>query len=162
MAQEVSPSPGRTATLSHPRWLVIATALLSFTGLAISVYMTIAHYNHRVALVCVETGTIDCASVTSSEYSELFGIPLPLLGLAYFIGMAALTNPWAWRSHSPAFRWGRLAGVIGGVLFVVYLVSAELLVLGKICLWCTAVHVITVVLFGLVVADEYRRIGQTT
>ncbi|MEV7009628.1 vitamin K epoxide reductase family protein [Streptosporangium sp. NPDC051022] len=162
MARDVHLPPGRTSALSRPGWFLTVTALLSLTGLAISIYMTLAHYNRAIALICTESSTIDCASVTSSEYSELFGIPLPLLGLSFFVGIGALTVPAAWRSESPVVRWARLGGVIIGVLFVVYLVSAELLVLGKICLWCTAVHVITVALFGLVVLDEYRRAGQTS
>ena len=35
--------------------------------------------------------------------------------------------------------------------FVLYLVSAELLIIHAICLWCTAVHVITFILFVLIV-----------
>ncbi|MEV8637645.1 vitamin K epoxide reductase family protein [Streptosporangium sp. NPDC051023] len=162
MAKDVHQRPGRTSESSHRRWFLVTTALLSLAGLAVSVYLTLAHYDTAVSLVCVENSTIDCASVTSSGYSELLGIPVPVLGLAFFVGIGALTTPWAWRSESPLLRWGRLGAVIVGVLFVVYLVSAELLVLGKICLWCTAVHVITVALFGFVVADEYRRIGQRT
>jgi uncharacterized membrane protein len=33
------------------------------------------------------------------------------------------------------------------VVFVVYLVSAELVLLHAICLWCTTVHVLTLALF---------------
>jgi uncharacterized membrane protein len=34
--------------------------------------------------------------------------------------------------------------------FVIYLIYAELLVIGSICLYCTSVHVITFVLFVLI------------
>ncbi|MFF0575154.1 vitamin K epoxide reductase family protein [Streptosporangium saharense] len=159
MATDVHPRSGRAP--ERPRWLLVATLLLSVVGLAISAYLTLAHYDTAIRLVCAENSTIDCASVTSSSYSELMGIPVPVLGLLFFAAITALTTPWAWRSASPLIRWVRLGSVIVGVLFVVYLVSAELLVLGKICLWCTAVHVITMALFGCVVADEYRRVGQT-
>lgn len=159
MATDVHPRSGRAP--ERPRWLLVATLLLSVVGLAISAYLTLAHYDTAIRLVCAENSTIDCASVTSSSYSELMGVPVPVLGLLFFAAITALTTPWAWRSASPLIRWVRLGSVIVGVLFVVYLVSAELLVLGKICLWCTAVHVITVALFGCVVADEYRRAGQT-
>ncbi|GAA3109488.1 vitamin K epoxide reductase family protein [Streptosporangium carneum] len=162
MAGDVPPRPRRASASPRPRWFLVTTALLSLAGLAVSAYLTVVHYDHTVSLVCAESARIDCASVTSSEYSQLLGIPVPLLGLAFFLGIGALVTPWAWRSESPLIRWSRFGGVIVGVLFVVYLVSAELLVLGKICLWCTAVHVITVVLFGLVVVDEYRRVGQAS
>ena len=41
-----------------------------------------------------------------------------------------------------------------GVLFVFYLVWAELFQIDAICLWCTVVHALTLVLFGLVVVRE--------
>ncbi|MET9065408.1 vitamin K epoxide reductase family protein [Streptosporangium sandarakinum] len=148
-----------TAPVRSPG-LLTAMRLLTLVGLAISVYLTVVHYND-VPLICSESATIDCASVTTSEYSKLFGIPVPLLGLVFFVGFGALLVPGAWSSTHPILRWGRLAAVIVGTLFVVYLVTAEL-VLGKICLWCTAVHVITVLLLGLVLTDEYRRLGSGT
>ncbi|GLW97057.1 hypothetical protein Misp02_11440 [Microtetraspora sp. NBRC 16547] len=150
----------RAPVPNRPGWLIASLAILVTAGLAVSIYLTIDHYSQEISLVCAENATVDCAAVTSSEFSTVFGIPLPLLGLAYFIGFGALVTPWAWRSDHPIIRWGRLGGAIVGVLFVVYLVAAELIVLGKICLWCTAIHVITVLLLGLVVLDEYRRIGQ--
>ncbi len=44
----------------------------------------------------------------------------------------------------------RLAGALAGVAMVVYLVFVELFEIDAICLWCTAVHVLTVVMFGAV------------
>ena len=149
----------RPAPVERPRWFLPTAWVLAVAGLAISVYLTVAHYQEG-ALVCTTTSTVDCHSVTTSKYSELAGIPLPLLGLVFFLGFAALITPAALRSPRPAFRWGRLAAVSAGLLFVVYLVTAELAILHKICLWCTGVHVITVLLFVLVLLDEFRRLGQ--
>jgi uncharacterized membrane protein len=41
--------------------------------------------------------------------------------------------------------------VVIGILFVLYLVYTELFTIGAICLWCTSVHVITFILFALIV-----------
>lgn len=142
-----------------PAWFQVPAWLLTLAGFGISVYLTITHYDEG-ALVCSATSTIDCHAVTTSEYSSLLGIPMPLLGLAFFVGFGALLTPWALRSTWPPLRWGRVAGVSVGVLMVVYLVTVELAVLHKICLWCTGVHAVTVVLFLLVLIDEFRRIGQ--
>ncbi|GAB2490268.1 vitamin K epoxide reductase family protein [Streptosporangium sandarakinum] len=158
MVGNIDPRVG-TAPVRSPG-LLTAMRLLTLVGLAVSVYLTVVHYND-VPLICSESATIDCASVTTSEYSKLFGIPVPLLGLVFFVGFGALVVSAAWSSTHPVLRWGRLAAVIVGTLFVVYLVTAEL-VLGKVCLWCTAVHVITVLLLGLVLTDEYRRLGSGT
>ena len=161
MTQEMT-AKGRAEAASPPpppAGLQVAAWLLTLGGLGISVYLTITHYDEG-ALVCSASSTIDCHAVTTSEYSTLLGIPMPLLGLAFFVGFAALLTPWALRSTWAPLRWGRVAGVSVGVLMVVYLVTIELVVLHKICLWCTGVHVVTVLLFLLVLADELRRIGQ--
>jgi len=151
---------GMPGSVARPRWFAPAAWVLTLVGLVISAYLAVAHYREDT-LVCTTTSTVDCHSVTTSEYSELAGIPLPLLGLAFFAGFAVLITPAALRSPRPVFRWGRLASVIAGLLFVVYLVTAELAVLHKICLWCTGVHAVTVLLFVLVLFDEFRRIGAT-
>lgn len=50
----------------------------------------------------------------------------------------------------PFIRYGRLGFATLGVIFVAYLVYAELFVIDAICLWCTAVHVLTVALFAVI------------
>jgi uncharacterized membrane protein len=161
MTQEMT-AKGRAKTAAPqlpPAWFQIAAWLLTLGGLGISGYLTVSHYDES-ALVCSATSTIDCHAVTTSEYSTLLGIPMPLLGLAFFVGFGALLTPWALRSPWPPLRGGRLAATGVGLVFVVYLVSVELVLLHKICLWCTGVHVITVLLFVLVLAEEIRRIGE--
>ena len=44
-----------------------------------------------------------------------------------------------------------------GVLFVLYLVWAELVMLGQICSWCTVVHVVTAALFVYYLATWVAR-----
>ncbi len=70
-----------------------------------------------------------------------------MLGLIYFVVMTvliAVPSPLRW------VRLLRLAGALAGVAMVVYLVFVELFEIDAICLWCTAVHVLTVVMFGAV------------
>lgn len=161
MAQDVEARHGAKGSTSVlPLWFAIPAYTLTLIGLGVSTYLTIVHYNDEVSLVCSSSGAVDCHSVTTSKYSSLLGIPLPLLGLAFFVGFAVLITPSALRSARPLFRWGRLVSVCAGLVFVVYLVTVELAILHKICLWCTAVHAITVLLFGLVLAEEFRRIGR--
>lgn len=148
------------ATPARPLWFLLSAGVLTLVGLGVSVYLTVVHYLEEVSLVCSSSGTVDCHSVTTSKYSSLLGIPLPLLGLVFFVGFAVLITPPVLRSRRPLLRWSRLASVCVGVVFVIYLVTVELAILHKICLWCTAVHGATVLLFGLVLADEFRRIGQ--
>jgi uncharacterized membrane protein len=81
----------------------------------------------------------------------VFGIPVALLGLLFFAAMVPASLPAAWRSDNALLSRARLGFTLIGVGFVGYLVYTELFTLNAICLWCTAVHVLTVALFAVVV-----------
>jgi uncharacterized membrane protein len=134
-----------------PLWLQLTTWTISLLGLGVSTYLTITHYDTGVPLACSDNGVINCALVTSSPESMVFGvIPVAVLGLAFFVFMVAATSPWAWRSKYPQVAMVRLASVVVGIGFVLYLVYTELFTLDHICLWCTSVHVLTFLLFVLI------------
>lgn len=90
---------------------------------------------------------INCAKVTTSSYSRIFNLPVSDTGLAYFLVMAGLCSPWAWRSTNQAVRGVRVLGAIAGVAMIMWLVYVELFRLDAICLYCTVVHGLTVLLF---------------
>jgi uncharacterized membrane protein len=135
-------------------WLPWTTLVLSVVGVAVAAYLTYEHFTAGTTLACPDTGVVNCMKVTSSEYSKLFGIPVALLGLLFFVGMTALSLPPLWRTTSPWPSRLRLAAVVVGVVFVCYLIWAELFQIDAICLWCTVVHGLTIVLFGLVVIRQ--------
>jgi uncharacterized membrane protein len=141
----------QTTTVRHPSWLAPACVAASAGGLAVSVYLTIAHYTSPTILACSANGFVNCERVTSSPQSLLFGIPVAILGLVWFLAMGALTIPAAWRSPSPLVWAARLAAASAGIAFVLYLLYAELFSIGALCLWCTVAHVLAFVLFVLVV-----------
>jgi uncharacterized membrane protein len=134
-----------------PRWLWLATLILSVIGLADATYLTIAHFTSSSVLACSDKGVVNCGLVTTSPESELFGIfPVAVLGLAFFVFAVGIFSPWAWRAKWPVVGWARLGSVIVGIVFVLYLVYTELFTLhGVICLYCTYVHIITFLLFAL-------------
>lgn len=129
------------------RWIWPTTAGLALAGVAISVYLTVEHYTASTTLACPDTGVVNCLKVTTSPQSSIIGIPVALLGLLFFVALAASTIPVLWRSSSPAVRWGRLGLAGVGVLTVLYLLYVELFVVDAICLWCTAIHVLAIALF---------------
>jgi uncharacterized membrane protein len=129
------------------RWVRIAAPLLCLAGIGVAGYLTIAHYNAKLVLACPQTGIVNCAKVTESPQSAILGVPVALLGLVYFAGMAPLQLPAAWRSRSVLVRRTRVAAAAAGILMVLYLVYTELFTLDALCLWCTAVHAITFLLF---------------
>jgi uncharacterized membrane protein len=145
--------PGRAATRPvAPAWFQLTTLVLSLAALGVSIYLTIVHYASPKLLVCSANGTINCEKVVTSPESMVFGVlPVAVLGLAFYVFMVAINSPWAWRSRQPVIWWARLGGVITGIGFVLYLLYAEIIQIGNICLWCTSVHVITFLLFVLLV-----------
>jgi uncharacterized membrane protein len=116
-------------------------------GVALAGYLTYEHYSAGTTLSCPDTGPINCLKVTTSAYSSLLGVPVALLGLLYFAVMAAICSPPTWRSRLSRMPLLRLAGSALGVVFVLYLIWIELFKVDAICLWCTAVHAVTLLLF---------------
>jgi uncharacterized membrane protein len=133
-----------------PAWLPVVSLALAVAGLLVAGYLTIEHFTASATLACPDTGVVNCTKVTTSEQSKVLGIPVAVLGLVFFVAMVLACLPRVWRDQRPAVRYARL-GVAGlGVLFVFYLVYTELFVIDAICLWCTAVHVLTVALFAVI------------
>jgi uncharacterized membrane protein len=152
-----APAAGSSASkadipFSAPAWLQWTSLVLSLAGLGMSIYMTIAHYTSTNILVCSNKGYIDCAKVTTSPESMVFNVfPVAVLGLAFYVFMTAINTPWAWRSGIAAIWWARLVGIITGIGFVLYLIYAEVIQIGNLCLDCTTVHIITFLLFVVLV-----------
>ena len=128
--------------------LQLAAIGVSVAGIAISIYLTVLHYA-GVAPACVTSGPVNCEAVLSSPYAVIAGssIPTSALGIAWFGASAAL---WALPRG-----WIQLAWSTIGTLTVLYLVYIEIVLVGAICLWCTAAHVLVVAL--LLIALSARR-----
>jgi len=142
------------------RWAVATTFLLSLVGLGISIYLTITHFRPML-LVCSSTGTIDCAAVTTSAQSSFLGVPVAILGLANFVVMSVLNSPWGWRARAYWIHVARFVLAIAGMVFVLWLLSAELLIIDHICLWCTGVHVVTFALLVVLARVCPAQLGWT-
>ena len=133
-----------------PAWLRWSTFALAILGLGVSAYLTYTHYTESVLAGCTETsGAINCGKVTTSPQSIVFGIPVAVLGLAFYVFLAAIMSPYAWRSGRRDIAVARMVSLVVGIGFVLYLLYAELFQIGSICLYCTSVHVITFLLFVL-------------
>ena len=121
-----------------------AIAGLALLGLAISAYLTWVHYA-GIEPVC--TGISDCERVQSSDYAELVGIPVAVLGLAGY--SAILASLWT-RVEVTAL----LAYL--AVAFSAYLTWAEVFKIDAICQWCVASALITV---AIAVLATLRALG---
>jgi uncharacterized membrane protein len=137
-----------------PLWLQLVSLVLALVGLGISVYETYAHFNgsHLAGCPAGGNGTFNCTAVITSPQSMVFGvIPVAVLGLAFYVAAVPLFTPWAWRLPWRVVHQVRLASVVIGMGFVMYLIYAELYQIGDICEYCTGVHIVTFVLFCITV-----------
>ncbi len=121
-----------------PRLRLIAI-LVSLAGVAVSIYLTVVHYAGFVP-ACPVSGAISCEAVLSSPYAVIAGtsIPTSVAGILWFAVSAAL---WARPRRSLLLAWSML-----GLLTVIYLLFVEIVLVGAVCLWCTAAHALVVVL----------------
>jgi uncharacterized membrane protein len=138
---------------------VILSLALCTIGLGLSGYTLDVHFQPQ-SLVCVNAGPFDCRAVLTSAQSSIFGIPVPFLGIAFFLGLGVLCLPFAWRSAEMWVHWTRLAVTVTGIGMVMYLIVTELFTVKEICLWCTGVHVVTFLLFAIVVTSMPALLAQ--
>lgn len=150
----MSDAPGRVAP-----WVVAVTFALSLVGLALSIYLTIAHYEGTQILACSDRGLIDCAKVTTSAQSHFFGVPVSLIGLCGYVVLAVMNSPWGWRAPWRWWHVARFVLVTGSMCFVMWLVYAELVIIDNICLYCTYVHVTTFLLLLVVTRVSPAQLG---
>jgi uncharacterized membrane protein len=115
--------------------LRVAVAVLSLAGLGVAGYLTWVHYADLEPICAGGSG--GCEKVQSSDYAELAGIPVALLGL---IGYGAILASLAVPGDAGRFAGALLALV--GFGFSAWLTYVELFEIDAICQWCVASAVI--------------------
>lgn len=127
--------------------VIIALALLGMFVAGVLSYSAAAH----VDVPCRADATVNCAGVTTSEASKLFGISVAYIGLAVYaaiLGMAVV------RSKSTGKKW-KMAATTGfwltgiGLAFSIYLQTVSVTQLGEICPWCLTSAVVMLASFVL-------------
>lgn len=119
--------------------LTLAIALLILLGIGVAGYLTYVHYAD-IDPVCAG-GSGGCHVVQASDYAEMLGLPVAVIGLAGYLGLAA--------SLFVPGEAGRALGMtlaLIGAGFSIYLTYLELFVIDAICQWCVASAVIMVLL----------------
>ncbi len=133
-----------------------ASVVLAVGGLAVALYLTAVDLlRGSVPLVCAETGIVNCDVVTTSAQSHVGPVPVALLGVLWFVGMLVLlvAQGGGGALDDPLLE---LAWTGAGLIVVLFLVYAELFVIGAICQWCTVVHAVVVLLFALALVRYTR------
>lgn len=119
---------------TSPKPFFIALLLFAFVGFIDATYLTATHYMEAPP-GCGEGG--GCGEVTSSEYSTLFGLPIALFGLLYYLSVIFLSL--LWFDREPGFLPRvMVAWTAPAVLMSSWLVYLMLFVIESICWYCMA------------------------
>jgi len=126
----------------------VVHGVLALLGLGITGYLSWAELAGG-SPTCVIGG--GCATVQSSDYAEIAGISLSYLGFVTYAFMLI-------SAFLPGFP-GRLLGIItsvGGLLFSLWLLFAEIFLIKAICPWCVASLVVMVLAFVVAVLRIWK------
>lgn len=123
----------------------ISFLVLALAGFADSAYLTAKHYLGGPIPCGIFTG---CDTVTSSAYSEIFGIPVALLGVIYYLGVLVFSL--IYLDSGSIVRLRRVAFLTPlGFLASAYFTYIQFFILKALCFYCLISAGISTILFGL-------------
>jgi uncharacterized membrane protein len=136
------------------RMLLWASVGLSGLGIFISGYLVTKRFTGG-SLAC--TRWAECDVVNNSVYSQIYGVPVSVLGLAGYLLLLALALAALWTTGRTQRRILLLSLVlaVGGVGFSAYLTYLEIYVIEALCAWCVA-SAIVITLLAIVTAVTIR------
>ncbi|CAB4347002.1 unannotated protein [freshwater metagenome] len=120
------------------RRLYRAALALVLLGIAVAAYLTYVHYA-GIEPACSTGG---CEVVQTSEWSDIYGMPVALLGLIGYLSI--LGSLLVLRGDAQLFVSAALSLV--GFLYSGYLTYQELFTIRAICQWCVASAVLMTLL----------------
>ena len=122
----------------------LAAAAVALAGLGIAGYLTVVHYAGGDPVCAIAHG---CATVQQSDYAQLAGVPVALLGAIGYAGilLGLLRDGEAGRATAALLA-------LAGAGFSAWLTYVEVAVLDAVCIWCVASALCMAALAGLTVA----------
>ena len=126
------------------RW---GSMLLAFLGALDALYLWIYKISNNDKM-CLGSG--DCATVNYSPYSEIYGIPVALLGLLVYLAILAILflEP-SWKLMERFGVYAVFGLSLVGVLFSAYLTFLEFYVINAVCPFCIISAIAILIIFIL-------------
>lgn len=123
--------------LRATQWIIGAA---SAAGFAIMAYLTYIHYA-KIGSFCDFSSGVSCDIVTSSIYSEIFGIPVSFLGMIYF-SLAA------YFAFAKSDYLKIILFTLVSIFPSLYLSIAEVFFIKSICILCETSKVLIFIILG--------------
>lgn len=140
MAQNRSALTQLNVRLNRSRGRSVVMWLLVVIGLIVAGYLGYVEMT-QVKAVCGPVG--ECNIVQSSEYARLFGVPIAVWGILFYLTAAGMWLVQGVERYAGITAVALIVITFFGVLFSIYLTMIELLVIGAICAWCLTSAIVT-------------------
>ncbi len=114
----------------HPGWILV---ILDVIGLAIASYLSIVELGGGVPYCGALHG---CETVASSDYAWIGPLPVAVYGVGLSLLLLTLAIAWV-RTDQPALLDVHYGLSLVGVIFEVYFLTLQVLVIHALCIWCT-------------------------
>jgi uncharacterized membrane protein len=139
------------------RKFLVAILILSIVGIGLSFWAFDLHYSYHPEAVCNINDYFSCETVNKSYYSEIFGIPVALIGL---LGYAALLLVAAvglvWQEKIRIAVWTLVFMSSAAVLFSLYLTFVEFFILRAVCIICIGSQLVIIAVLVLSLLSRKR------
>jgi len=113
--------------------LLSLIAIIAVAGVVVSSVSLQHHFGTSKTEFCDIGESFNCDIVNRSIYSEIFGIPVALIGMAGYGVVAALATARRDKKDTP---WLLLLGALAGLAFALRLTYIEARMLGVWCVMC--------------------------
>ncbi len=120
---------------------VTLLAFLALVGIADATYLTALHYSNR-APACIPG--LECEVVLSSQYATLWGVPISLFGLFFYVTVLGLA---LWSRSDRRARLPLVILTTIGLLVSAYLFYLQSAILKAFCQYCLISAGLSVLLF---------------
>jgi uncharacterized membrane protein len=131
----LAPSPQRVAVA-----LLVIAAVIGTTVSLVTVSLT-SNQGPASLKICGRGKLIDCEGVLTSRYSQVFGIPLSEVGLAFFAALLLLLATGPLIADRPSVPAAAGIAYLATIPFSVALIGVQIS-MRQLCTLCLAIHVV--------------------
>lgn len=128
-----------------PNSLVIAILVVALLGFVDATYLSFEHYQGTIPPCSLTAG---CEKVLTSEYSTVFGVPVSLVGVIYYLFILVGAFAYVEGKHEKMLRYGMLITVFA-FLASLWFVYLQIFIIESYCLYCLGSAATSTVLFIL-------------
>lgn len=147
----------RTRPTVFAVWLIIASVIGWWAAFQLTLEKFHALSDPDAALACDFSLLVQCKANLEAWQGSVFGFPNPLIGLTGWV--APLIVGGALLAGARFARWFWVlfgVGMLGAFVFVCWLISQSIFVLGTLCPWCMVTWAVTIPTFIATVIYLFR------